>query len=166
VWHYAAVKLYEYLLRVWSRASPARSNKLQCLHPGRSIRSPENIPLFPIHRSARILGSNIRGDSSIRVFKIQKRVVRLLAGVSSRTSCRQVFKDLNISTMASLYILEVTCFTRKYCKCLEQNIQVHQHNMRSKLDFHVKMKKTEIYRKIVINMGTKVYNKLPGFLKK
>jgi hypothetical protein len=27
------------------------------------------------------------------------------------------------------------------------------------------MKKTEIYRKSVINTGTKVYNKLPGFLK-
>jgi hypothetical protein len=27
------------------------------------------------------------------------------------------------------------------------------------------MKKTEIYRKSVVNMGTKIYNKLPGFLK-
>jgi hypothetical protein len=27
------------------------------------------------------------------------------------------------------------------------------------------MKKTEIYRMSVINMGMKVYNKLPGFLK-
>jgi hypothetical protein len=27
------------------------------------------------------------------------------------------------------------------------------------------MKKTEIYRKSVVNMGTKVYIKLPGFLK-
>ena len=92
-------------------------------------------------------GGGIRGDSSIRVFKIQKRVVRLLAGVSSRTSCRQLFKDLNILTMASLYILEVTCFIRKYCKFLEQNTQVHQHDTRSKLDIHVKMKNTEIYKK-------------------
>jgi hypothetical protein len=28
-----------------------------------------------------------------------------------------------------------------------------------------KKKKTEIYRKSVVNMGTKIYNKLPGFLK-
>jgi hypothetical protein len=44
-------------------------------------------------------------------------------------------------------------FIRQYCKCLEQNIQVHQQNTRSKLDFHVKMKKTEIYRKSVIKYG-------------
>ena len=67
--------------------------------------------------------------------------------------------------MASLHILEVTCFIRKYCKFLEQNTQVHQHDTRSKLDIHVKMKKTEIYKKSVINMCTKIYNKLPRFLK-
>jgi hypothetical protein len=106
-----------------------------------------------------------RGDSSIRVFKTQKRVVRLLAGVSSRTSCRQLFKDLNFLTMASVYILEVTCFIRKYCKFLEQNTQIHQHDTRRKLDIHVQIKKTEIYKKSVIIMGTKVCNKLPTFLK-
>ena len=99
-------------------------------------------------------------------------MVRLLAGVSSRKSCRQLFKDLNILTMASLHILEVTCFIRKYCKFLEQNTQVHQHDTRSKLDIHVKMKKKQkkkkkrkYIKKSVINMGTKIYNKLPRFLK-
>jgi len=57
-----------------------------------------------------------------------------MVGVSSRTSCRQLFKELNILTLASLYIFEVTA-------------------------------KTEIYKKSVINMGTKVYNNLPEFLK-
>jgi len=117
-----------------------------------------------LHSGIRLWGG-IKGDSSIRVFKIQKRVVRLLAGVSLRTSCRQLFKKLNILTMASLYILEVTCFIRKNCKFLEQNSQVHQHDTRRKLDIQVKMKSTEIYKKSIINMGTKVYNKLPRFLK-
>ena len=117
-----------------------------------------------ILRSGILLGGGgIKGDSSTRVFKIQKRVVRLLAGVSSRTSCRKLFKDLNILTMASLYILKVTCFIRKYCKFLEHNNQVHQHDTQSKLDIHVK--KTETYKQSVINMGINVYNKLPRFLK-
>ena len=91
-----------------------------------------------ILRSGTLLsGRGIKGDLSIRVFKIQKRVVRLLAGVSFRTSCRQLFKKLNILTMASLCILEVTCFIRKNCKFLEQNSQVHQHDTRRKLDIHV-----------------------------
>jgi ammonia channel protein AmtB len=97
-----------------------------------------------ILRSGILFWGGIKGDASTRVFKIQKKVVRLLAGVSSRSSCRQLFKELNILTMASLYILEVTCFIRKYCK-LEKNSQVHQHDTRRKLDIHVKTKSTEIY---------------------
>jgi len=34
-----------------------------------------------------------------------------------------------------------------------------------KLDIHVKQQKTEIYKKSVINMDTKIYNNLPEFLK-
>jgi len=33
------------------------------------------------------------------------------------------------------------------------------------MDIHVKLHNTEIYKKSVINMGTKVYNDLPGFIK-
>jgi len=88
-----------------------------------------------------------------------------MAGVCSRTSCRQLFKELNILTLASLYIFEVTCFVRKYCQSLEQNYEVHEYNTRRKLNIHVKLQKTEIYKKSVKNMGTKVYNNLPKFLK-
>jgi len=77
-----------------------------------------------------------------------------MAGVRSRTSCRQLFKDLNILTLASLYIFKVTCSLRKYCQSLEQNSGIHQHNTR-KLDIYVKLKKTKICKKSVINMGTK-----------
>jgi hypothetical protein len=80
-------------------------------------------------RSGILFWGGIGGELSIRIFRIQKRVIRLLAGVSSRTSCRQqLFKDLNILTVASLYIFEVTCFIQKYCQSLEQNSQIHQHN--------------------------------------
>ena len=33
------------------------------------------------------------------------------------------------------------------------------------MDIHVKLHKTEVYKKSVINMGIKVYNKVPGFIK-
>ena len=67
-----------------------------------------------------------------------------------------------------MHIFEVTCFIRKYCQSLEQNSKVLKYNTRRKLDIHVKVqkkKKTEIYKKNLINMGTKVYNILPKFLK-
>ena len=88
-----------------------------------SFCNPQNMPFWHcnatvgtqvIPRSGILFWEGTKGDSSSRVFKIQRRVVTVLAGVSSRTSYRQLFKDLNILTMASLYILEVTCFIRKY----------------------------------------------------
>ena len=72
-------------------------------------------------------GGGIGGKLSIRIFSIQERVIRSMAGVSSRTPCRQLFKELNILTSASLYTFEVTCFIRKYCQSLEQNSQVYQY---------------------------------------
>jgi hypothetical protein len=42
---------------------------------------------------------------------------------------------------------------------------VHQHNTRRKLDIHVKTQKMELYKKSVINMGTRVYNNLPKYIK-
>ena len=88
-----------------------------------------------------------------------------MVGVSSRTSCRQLFKELSILTLASLYIFKVTCFIRKYCQSLEQILRfiniIHEESWLSMLN----CKKNEIYKKSVINMGTKVYKKLPQFLK-
>jgi hypothetical protein len=74
-----------------------------------------------------LFGGGIEGELSVRIFRIQKRVIRLMAGVSSRTSCRHLFKELNILTLASLYLLEVTCFIRKYCQSLEQNSKIHKY---------------------------------------
>jgi hypothetical protein len=33
------------------------------------------------------------------------------------------------------------------------------------MDIHIQSYKTDIYKKNVINMGPKVYNKLPGYIK-
>jgi hypothetical protein len=33
------------------------------------------------------------------------------------------------------------------------------------MDIHIQSYKTDIYKKSVLNMGTKLYNKLPGYIK-
>ena len=49
-------------------------------------------------------GGAILHELNIRIFRIQKRVIRSMVGVNSITSCRQLFKELNIITLASLHI--------------------------------------------------------------
>jgi hypothetical protein len=95
---------------------------------------------------------------------MEKRVIRVMAGVNSRTSCRQLLKKVNILT-SSLYILEVTCFIKRYCQSLELNANAHHHNTRRKMDIHIKSHRTNLYKNSVINMGSKVYNKLPDHMK-
>jgi hypothetical protein len=115
------------------------------------------------YESCIILGG-IVGESNTRILRIQKIVVRPKFGVSSRTSCRQLFKELNIFTLASLYILEMICFITKYRQSVQLNSTVHTYNTRRKMDIHIQTYNMEIYKN-VINMGTKVYNKLSGYIK-
>jgi hypothetical protein len=69
------------------------------------------------------------GDNeSNSIFKLQKGVIRIISGVSKHTSCRQIFKDYNILTVACLYILEMVCYTKKYKDSLKQNVQFHNYN--------------------------------------
>jgi hypothetical protein len=79
------------------------------------------------------------GDrASHSIFNLQKCVLRVIHGVSSRmSSCRQIFKDYNALTLPSLYILEVACFIRKYNDGTAKNLDIHNYNTRRKLDFHV-----------------------------
>jgi hypothetical protein len=110
-------------------------------------------------------GGEWGGETNRKIFILQKRVIRLMAGVNSRTCCRHLFKELNILTLSSLYILEVTCFIRKYCQSFELNANVHNHNTRRKMDIRIKSYTTNMYKNSVINMGTKIYNKLPDHMK-
>jgi hypothetical protein len=49
---------------------------------------------------------------SIKVFLIQKKVMRLIAGVNKRVSCKGLFSEFRILTVPSLYILETLSFIK------------------------------------------------------
>jgi hypothetical protein len=74
---------------------------------------------------------------SNKIFKLQKKVLQIISGVSKRTSCRQIFKDYNILTLSSLYILEVICFIKKYKDFMAKNLDIHNHNTGRKLNLYV-----------------------------
>jgi hypothetical protein len=53
----------------------------------------------------------------------------------------------------------------KYCQSLVLNFNVHEYNTRRKMDIQVQSHKTDLYNKSVINMGTKLYSKMSGYIK-
>jgi hypothetical protein len=92
-------------------------------------------------------------------------VIRLIAGVNPRTPCRQLFKEMNILTVVSLYILEVVSYLRRHYQFAELNSNIHTYNTQKKTDIHIQSYKTDLYKRSVVNMGSKLYNKLPNYTK-
>ena len=105
------------------------------------------------------------GELTSKILGIQKRVMRLIAGVNPRTPCRQLLKELNILTIFSLYILEVISYLRRHHQFVELNSNNHTYNTRRKMDIHIQSYKTVLYKRSVVNMGSKLYNKLPDYIK-
>lgn len=102
------------------------------------------------------------GDSkSIILFRLQKKVVRLITGVPKYTSCRPIFKRLKILTITSLYIYETLCFLKKHNQNLKFRSEIHEYNTRSRNDLYQQYCNTCNYQKSVLNIGTKLFNKLP-----
>jgi hypothetical protein len=86
-----------------------------------------------------------------------------MIGVSKHTSCREIFKDYSIFTVACLYILDIVYYIKK--QFLEQNAQIHKYDTQRKLDLHVHFCSTDLFRKTVINRGIRLYNKVPDYIK-
>ena len=88
-----------------------------------------------------------------------------MVGVSTRTPCRQLFKELNILTLVSLYVMDVICYIRKHHQFVDLNSNIHAYNTRRKMNIHIQSYNTDSYKRSVINMGTKLYNTLSGYIK-
>jgi hypothetical protein len=51
------------------------------------------------------------GDSqSTKIFKLQKRVVRLICNVKRKMPCRELFRTLNILSLPCVYIMEMVFY--------------------------------------------------------
>ena len=61
--------------------------------------------------------------------------------------------------------MEVICYIRKHHQLVDLNSNIHAYNTRRKMDIHIQLHKTDLYKRSVINMGTKLYNKLPSYIK-
>ena len=104
-------------------------------------------------------------SKSITLFRLQKKVIRLITGAPKCTSCRPIFKRFKILTLTSLYIYETLCFMKKHYHNLKYRSEIHEHNTRSKNDLYQQYCNTSNYQKSALNMGTKLFNKLPTQMK-
>jgi hypothetical protein len=110
-----------------------------------------------------VVWGGLRG--SIKILRLQKKVVRMMIGLKMCEQCRQKFKELRILTVISLYVLEVLCYMKKYRGSVMENSVIHEHNTWRNNDLHIQSCKTSLFQKGVINTGIKLFNHLSTELK-
>jgi hypothetical protein len=106
------------------------------------------------------------GDpESIRIFWLQKKVLRLIVRMGRRASFMNLFKNLNILPLPCLYISEVACCIKSNMDKMKYNGEIHDHCTCQKLDLPTQFCRTTLLKNSGANVGIKLYNKLPNTIK-
>jgi hypothetical protein len=95
------------------------------------------------------------------VFKLQKRIIRIMVGIRDRESCREYFRKLKILPLQSQYIYLLLLFVINNKKHFKINSDIHNINTRNNLDLHYPQFHLSVYQKGAQYTGIKVFNRLP-----
>jgi hypothetical protein len=107
------------------------------------------------------------GNSSYSedIFKIQKRIIRVIMSSVKKASCRQLLRELSILPIQSQYILSILLFVTKNRNQFISNSQIYTINTRQTLDLYISIANLTTYKKGVYYQGIKIYNHLPKDIK-
>jgi hypothetical protein len=104
--------------------------------------------------------------TSVRVFRLQKRIIRIMTGSKSRDSCRKLFINPKILPLPSLYSYCHLLFVIKKTKELfTTNNEIHTFCTRQHRNFNQPYANLTKYQTGVFYMGIKIYNSLPTYIK-
>lgn len=95
------------------------------------------------------------------VFLAQKRVLRCMTGLSSRDTCKNMFKECEILTLPSLFIFELCLYVFKNKNKFARNKDLHDVNTRQKHGYYIPFNKLNISIKAPDSLGPRVFNNLP-----
>ena len=85
--------------------------------------------------------------------------------VNSRTSCRNLFKKLNILPLQSQYIYSLMMFMARNKELFVTNANVHNFPTRSWNDLHLPIANLSVFQMGVYFSGVEIFNSLPLELK-
>jgi hypothetical protein len=101
---------------------------------------------------------------SVKIFKIQKNIIRITTGCRSRDSCTDLFKNLKTLPLQLQYILSLLLLLDNKNK-FKLHSNVYNINTRKKYIFHLPSSNLSLYKKVVYFTGIKVLNNLPQTVK-
>jgi len=134
-----------------------------------AIMSPETMRMvyFAYLHSILSYGIIFWGNQSYsdKIFKIQKRAVRIITNSRMRDSCRELFKKLDILPLYSQYIFSISIFVTKNKHLFHTNDQIHSVHTRFKTNLHPPTAHLTQFQKGVYFSAIKIFNNLPHDIK-
>jgi len=100
-------------------------------------------------------------SNSGKIFTLQKKIVRIMAGTQPRTSCRSLVKQLEILPVPCQYILSLMNFIVNNQKFLQTNLSMHNINTRNKHHLRRPHANLSCLQKSTFCAGIKIFNTLP-----
>jgi hypothetical protein len=102
---------------------------------------------------------------STRVFRLQKRIIRIVTRSRSKDSCRKLFTSLEILPLPSLYIFSLFRFVIKNKELFTTNNDTHNYGTRQHLDFHYYLANLKKFQTGVHYVSVKIYNSFSIYIK-
>jgi len=102
---------------------------------------------------------------AIKIFRMQKRIVRIMMGCKNRVSCRNLFRRLEILPFICQYILLLMLFLVKNKNLFILNSENHTKSTRQFNNFYELITNFTVYQMGVNYMDIKIFNNLPPYIK-
>jgi len=94
-------------------------------------------------------------------FYSKKRIIRIMVGAHPRTSCRRLFKKLEILTVRSQFIYSLMSFFIGNQEKFQTNSSEHNINTRYKHHLHRPVANLSCFQKCASYSGIRIFNSLP-----
>lgn len=96
-----------------------------------------------------------------RLFRFQRRAVRVVAGARWRDDCQQYFRDLGLLTLPSLFVLRCLVYVRENIGMYVKRAEIHNYNTRFASDLVVPFHRLSATRSATQYYGPLIFNLLP-----
>ena len=103
-------------------------------------------------------------ETLLRVFRMQKWIIRSIAGKKRRDSCKPLFKEFNLLSLPAIIILEAACQVKQNLTAFSKSDQYHDYPTRNGHKVAAKSHKTTLYEKGPYYSCSKAYNGLPSHI--
>jgi hypothetical protein len=117
------------------------------------------LSLFPLM----IYGIIFWGNStcSDNIFRLQKRIIRIIMGVRTRDSCGELFKIVKLIPLTSQYIFSLALFVDNNGTLFMEYSELHNIKTRNNANVFQPSSHLTVYQEVQHYFGIKVHNKLP-----